>query len=68
MASELEDFLYRLAHDDALLSRYRADPDSVLAGSELKPEDARALRAGDMQYVRTHVPRPMPLIFVDTHR
>jgi hypothetical protein len=65
MASELEDFLYRLANDDALLSRYRADPDSVLEESTLKPDDARALRTGDVQYVRSHVPRPMPMIWVD---
>jgi hypothetical protein len=68
MASELEDFLYRLANDDALLSRYRANPDAVIAESPLEPNDARALLTGDIAYVRTMVPRPMPLIWVDVNR
>lgn len=65
MASELEDFLYRLANDDALLSRFRSEPDSVLAQSGLEPEDARALRTGDIEYLRSHGPIEMPLIWVD---
>lgn len=68
MGSELEDFLYRLASDDALLSRYRADPGTVVAQSPLGPEAAHALLTGDVGYLRKAVPRPAPLIWVDVPR
>ena len=55
MASELENFLYRLASDDQFLEQFKSNPNAVLQGTGLSGEDKAAVLSGDLHYIRAHV-------------
>jgi hypothetical protein len=55
VASELENFLYRLASDDQLLEQFKSDPNAVLQGTGLSGEDQAAVLSGDLPYIRAHL-------------
>jgi hypothetical protein len=55
VASELENFLYRLASDDQLLEQFKSDPNVVLQGTDLSGEDQAAVLSGDLSYIRARL-------------
>jgi hypothetical protein len=65
MASELSDFLYRLAEDSTLLSRYKADPDQVLDQTNMSGHDRALLKSGNADEIRAELEArgdPPPII------
>jgi hypothetical protein len=51
MASNLEDFVYRLANDQDLLDQFRSDPHGVLAGSGLSGPEKDLVLSGDADQI-----------------